>query len=357
MIQPRPTSLAPRPGPALGMVLLLLYGAGCSSTFTTLRADKRTMLVKVTSQTPGAEVLLQGKTVGYTPLDLAVPYTQRQEHISSGKRKTGWWALAGGLLATAAGGAGAGYGGHLVAESPEGEVDGGGVALVVVGSSVALFGLVTSWIGFSAVVTSQAELERTLVEPARIDLGVVLPQGDRRATRLSLSDRWQRPRLSEISRLHFFDGRLQHRGCSLRLTSAQGQVQVLLRLPKGPPVALGTTPLDLSCKLRLRTPLVGIYDRAGRSTFTPRHTITIAGQGAGSSRTGHRLKLPVLVVAGQQRHQTTMLLDADKAWKLPQLQATVDLAGTSKGIAVSYAAREAKKQAPAATSQPSPAVP
>lgn len=309
---------------AVALLALLLCAAGCSSTFTTLSSQQRFAQLRVTSQTPGAEVLLNGKNAGYTPLLLRIPYTARTERVSSGKRKTGWWVLAGGLLATAAGGVGAGHGGHLVAQSPAGEVDGGGVALVVLGSSMALFGLVTSWIGFSAVLTSQAVVERDLVQPARVTVGAVLPQGHRRSQRMSLSPRWPRPRVAETSRLHFFDGRLQRRPCRLRLTATAGPVQVLLRLPKGPPVSLGQTPLELSCKVRLRTPLVGLYDRAGEPRFSSRHSITVSGQGAGSSRTGQRLKLPLLLVSGTKRQQRTMLLDASRAWNLPAMQAAVD---------------------------------
>lgn len=68
--------------PRTGVMVLLaasLLAGGCASTS---RQVQRTRSIMVTSETPGARVLLDEKDVGQTPLQVKIRYVEGEEWVT-----------------------------------------------------------------------------------------------------------------------------------------------------------------------------------------------------------------------------------------------------------------------------------
>lgn len=301
--------------------LCLIWASGCSTTFTTLNIDQRTTRVRVTSDTPGAEVLLDGKTVGQTPADLEVKFQKKAERIHSGKYKAGWAVLGAGL-ALVAGGLAMTAGGVTIAESGESEDDDGrvvgGQIMAVFGVGIGLTGLASLGIGGVAVATSEASRERTVVQPATTVLEVRLPGGKRRSRRFAMSPAWPRPRLAEVGRMHLFDRRVTVRGCKIQLTPEAG-VEITVATSQRRPAS---SSLDLPCQVRRLTPLVGLYSHTGRPLFLTRFALRLGLKGRW--RKG-KLALPLMLKSADRQVRRKLIVEAKKVWKGPQVKAVVGL--------------------------------
>ena len=339
------------PGFAL-LPLCLIWASGCSTTFTTLNIDQRTVRVQVTSETPGAVVLLDGKTVGQTPAEVEVRFQQKAERINSGKYKAGWAVLGAGLAQVAVAVAMT-AGGVAIAEKGGSEDDDGKVAggqiLAVFGVGLGLAGLASLGIGGIAVATSEASRERTVVQPATTVLEVRLPGGKRRSRRFAMSPAWPGPRLAEVGRMHVFDRRMTVRDCKIQLTPGTG-VEVTVAAPGDRTASPGVAALDLPCQVRRLNPLVGLYSPTGRPLFSARFALRLGLEGPW--RQG-KLTLPLMLKSSGRQVRRELVLEATRAWKGPQIKALVGMDGAK--ITVQYGLE--MPPADAASTEPPPGVP
>ncbi len=310
---------------ALSVAALLwlgLWSSGCATTFTTLDIDKRVVRLQVTSDTPEAVVLLNGQTVGQTPTEVVVKFHKKAELIRSGKYRAGWAVLGAGLAMVATGVAMTGGGVDL---ARTGELDdddgmvGGGVTLAVFGVGLGLTGLASMGVGSVALATSESSRERTVVQPATAVLEVKLPGRKRRRVRFSMSPAWPPPRLEQTSRVHVFDRRRAVRGCTLRVLPEDG-VEVMLAGPQLSGTA--ETPLDVPCQVRRLTPLVGLYDRAGRPLFKTRYALQL---GKKIRWREGKLEVPLTLKKGDREVQRVLVLEPRKAWEGPQVTSAVGM--------------------------------
>lgn len=305
---------------ALCLLLCASLAGGCSTTFTTLSLDRRVLRLQVTSETPGAVVLLDGKTVGQTPAEVKVPFMRKAEQIHSGKYKAGWAVLGAGLAMVASGVAMTAGGATLVRDAgPEDDSgkEAGGYVLAVFGVGLNLAGLASMGVGAVNVATSESSRERTVVEPPTAVVEV-RAAGKKRSVRFSMSPAWPRPRLVEVGRIHVFDKRAAIRGCTVHVTAAEGETVAL----DGKGAAATTPPgqpLALPCEVRRLTPLVGHYDRKGKPLFTALYALRQGKRGGWLGA----LKVPVVVTAGGKQVRKTLILEARKAWDGPQMRAQV----------------------------------
>lgn len=316
---------------AVLLPLCLIGAQGCSTTFTTLNLDRRVLRVRVTSETPGAEVLHDGKIVGQTPADVEIRYQTKAERIHSGKYKAGWAVLgaglgmlAGGVAMTAGGAAVAKDGG---AEDDDGKVAGGYV-LGAFGVGIGLTGLASMGIGSVAIGTSDATRERTVVEPATTVLEVRLPGCKRRSRRFSMSPAWPRPRLTEVGRMHVFDRRLAIRDGRIRISPGIG-VEISLATPGAESTGGGAEPLSLPCQVRRLTPVVGFYSRKGRPLFQTRFALRLGQKGRWHKG---KLRLKVTLKATDRQLSRALVVQAKQAWGGAQISATVGLEAADEPI-------------------------
>lgn len=298
---------------ALLLPLFLVGAQGCSTTFTTLNLDRRVLSVRVTSETPGAEVLHDGKIVGQTPAEVEIRFQSKAERIHSGKHKAGWAVLGAGL-GMLAGGVAMTAGGVVIAQDGGAENDDGKVAggyvMGAFGVGISLTGLASLGIGGIALGTSDATRERTVVEPATTVLEVRLPGGKRRSRRFSMSPAWPRPRLDEVGRMHVFDRRLTVRDCSIRISPVAG---VGVSLAAAGPVSTGggAAPLELPCQVRRLTPIVGYYSRKGRPLFQTRFALRLGKKGRWHKG---KLRVKLTLKAMDRQLSRTLELEAKRAW-------------------------------------------
>lgn len=311
-----------------GVLALCLLAAfpGCSTTFTTLNVDRKVHRLRITSETPGAVVLLDGKTVGQTPTEVAIPYQLKAERIHSGKYKAGWAILGAGLGMVAAGVAMTG-GGVAISQDGRSEDDGGkeagGVVLAVFGVGIGLTGLASLGIGTIALATSDATRERTVVEPATTVLEVRLPGGKRISRRFAMSPAWPRPRLGEVGRVHVFDRRLALRDCEIHVTGGPG-ARVGLAAPGKRQAGPTSERLALPCQVRRLAPLAGFYSPTGRALFTSRFALRLGKKGPWHEG---KLTLSLMLKTGGKRTRRGVTLQAREAWDGQQISASV---GTDK---------------------------
>ncbi len=293
----------------------LLLAGGCSTTFTTLSLDQRVLRVKVTSETPGAVVLLDGKTVGQTPAEVSVPFQRKAERINSGKYKAGWAVLGAGLGMLAGGVAMTAGGAAMVRDGgldDDGGKEAGGYVLAAFGVGLGLAGLASMGIGGVNIATSEASRERTVVEPATAVIAVRWA-GKRRSVRFSMSPAWPRPRLVEVGRIHVFDSRAAVRQCTVLVTVGEAAAVALAGKDPAPP----GQPLQLPCQVRRLTPLIGKYDRKGRPLFTALYAMRLGKKGGWLGA----LKVTLVVTEGGNKVQRTLVLEARKAWDGPRMRA------------------------------------
>jgi hypothetical protein len=76
---------------------------GCSTTYTTIREDRKLARFQVSNDDPGATIYVNNKPQSRTPGYVSMAYTQRERQINAGKSRTGKALLITGLVGLAAG--------------------------------------------------------------------------------------------------------------------------------------------------------------------------------------------------------------------------------------------------------------
>lgn len=304
---------------ALVIVALL---AGCAPS---LREVKRTRTLMVTSDRPGARVLLDGEDVGRTPAVVKIRYVDGVERtierpdVGPWFRRMPWYVGLFGGLALAGGGGALTAVAVTYADDMQPAVAN---VLVSTGIVAAISGVTGSVWGIYRAVKEDDVVERRFTRPEAVTLTVRHPGGAQVETRLSLEEDGPRPRLQDVGRLHVFQQLERMRPCRIRISTAPPGVTVVVPRAGDSPLLLGVTPLELSCRVRRRTPAVGLHSRAGHRLFRPSHALQITDPRLGGHDTpwrSGRPRLPLLVETGALRVPLMVILSAARAWQGPHI--------------------------------------
>jgi len=315
------------------MVVALIVAGGCGAPLPSVQRVPRMRSLKVTSETPGARVLLEDRDMGRTPLKVEISYIEGVERIHgrrSGKgtwhRHLPWYVGVFGGLALAGGGVTMTVLAVEYSDELGGDYEGSPTApgiMMVAGILAAISGLTgTSW-GIWRATQKDPVSERHFSEPAAATLSVMRPDGQQVHARLSLHAGGPRPRLTRVGRMHVFDQQQTTRRCRLRI-STPDEAELLLLRHSGQPISLGKTPLELACLVRRRAPRIGYYSRAGHPLFRLSHDLQLTGQqfqGSGSPWWEGELSLPLILRRGDGQATWKVVLSASKAWRGPMIHA------------------------------------
>jgi hypothetical protein len=88
---------------ALFTVATFVALSGCSTTYSTIREDRKLARFQVSNEDPGATIYVNNKPQARTPGYVSMAYTQRERAINPGKYRTGKALLITGLVGLAAG--------------------------------------------------------------------------------------------------------------------------------------------------------------------------------------------------------------------------------------------------------------
>ncbi len=286
----------------------------------------RTLMV--TSDTPGARVLLDHEEVGRTPATVKIKYIEGVEWISERPsigpwyRKVPWYvALLGGVALVGGGGALTVLGVTYADDMQPGVAQ----VLVSTGIVAAVSGITGAGWGIYRVVKEDDMVERQFTKPEGVTVSVGLPAGGMVHTRISLGGEdygGTDPRLEKVGRLHLFEGRERVQPCRVRISTAPSGMRVVVPRAGDSPLLLGLTPLQLSCRLRRRTPAVGLHSRSGRRLYRPTHALKITDSrlgGHGTPWITGQPRLPLLVETGALRVPLMVILSASRAWQGPNI--------------------------------------
>lgn len=315
--------LSVAPGPALVLIALL---AGCAPA---LQQKQRARALMVTSDTPGARVLLDHEEVGRTPATVKIRYVEVLERITERPsmgpwyRKVPWYlGLLGGVALVGGGGALTVLGVTYADDMQPGVAQ----LLVSTGIVAAVSGITAAGWGVYRVVKEDDVVERQSTRPVGVTVSVGLPGGGLVHTRISLGEDGPSPRLEEVGRLHLFEGLERIQSCRIRISTTPAGVKVVVPRADDQPLLLGVTPLELSCRVRRRTPAVGLHSRSGRRLYRPSYALQITDPrlgGHGTPWRSGRPRLPLLVETGELRVPLMVILSAAKVWQGPR----VDVSG------------------------------
>lgn len=188
------------------VTLLVAFAlAGCSTTYTTIREDRKLARFQVTSDEEGATVYVNNKPQARTPGYISMAFTQRERKINAGKYRTGKSLLITGLVGLAAGVALTAMG---AATMPDEHGDGGNVVATTTGLTFgplgAAYGLLGAGIGAYMMGSTPDYPNEVETSPSTMVIGLKGGDGAIREAIVSNVDPEDKlPRFDGVKQVHY----------------------------------------------------------------------------------------------------------------------------------------------------------